>query len=209
MQLIVISPDNTIDNETEIVNRLFANGLQKLHLRKPQFTAHDHSNYIARIDTRYHSRIILHSCFELLTEFQLGGVHLNSFLQKDIQTMEQVSILSPPSVSASFHTWDEIAENNVAYNYVFISPVFDSISKSGYKAGIDLAGCTKLRRELEQQKKYCPAIIGLGGVALHQLKTLYNYGFDGAAMLGAVWLADDPAGVVMQAQKILAAIEGD
>lgn len=208
MQLIVITPD-TVNNELQLVNELFSSGLQRLHLRKAGFTIADTRNYLSAVNPEYHTRLVLCDHFEMLGEFKLGGVHLNSHIRNDEAIWKQIKALTPASISTSFHTWDEVAGNSYPYAYVFISPVFDSISKAGYTAGIDLAGAMQLKRELAGQNKYCPQIIGLGGVGVHQLKKLYRYDFDGAAMLGAIWLSDDPVGTFRQAQEMLAAIEDD
>ena len=41
-------------------------------------------------------------------------------------------------------------------------------------------------------RKYCPEIVALGGVSSSNLAILQKSGFDGAAMLGAIWQAEDP-----------------
>lgn len=191
MQLVVITPDTDVKNEVAIVNELFAMGLQRLHLRKPAFTVEDHRDYVNAIDERYHPRIVLTGSFELLSEFSLGSIHLNSALRNDKAMWDRIEGLPTKTISTSFHSWDEIRENEFQYGYVFISPVFDSISKQGYKAGIDLAGAMEVKREFAKSNKYCPAIIGLGGVGREQLSPLYENGFDGAAFLGAIWQSGD------------------
>ena len=202
MQLIVITPDNEVKDEARIVNSLFADGLQRLHLRKPLFTTGDYRDYINKIDARYHSCIVLHGGFELLTEFELGGMHLNSMVRNDKTVWLKVATLHASQVSTSFHSWEEIRDNEFQYGYVFISPVFDSISKKGYKAAIDLKGAVKTKQELAKGDKYCPAIIGLGGVGKEQIKPLHQFGFDGAAILGAVWLSADPVTTFIEIMQI-------
>jgi thiamine-phosphate pyrophosphorylase len=111
--------------------------------------------------------------------------------------------LPTTDISTSFHSWQEIKENNHPYKYVFISPVFDSISKKDYKAGIDLLGATTVKNELAESGKYCPGIIGLGGVDAQSIKTLHEYGFDGAAMLGAIWNVDNCIDVLVEAFNVI------
>jgi len=203
MELIVITQEDAISNETDIVSRLFDIGLQRLHLRKPQFTAEECINYINAIKSKYHSRIVIHGCFELFSELGLGGIHLNTAARSDQETRERINHISASFISTSFHSWEEIRDNEFPYRDVFISPVFDSISKKGYKAGIDLAGAIETKRELERRTKYCPKIIGLGGVGVLQIETLRQHGFDGAAMLGAIWTAQDAASVLIKARDVI------
>ena len=192
MQLIVITREHNGRKETGVVNLLFTNGLQRLHLRKPSFSLNDTRHYIREIDEQYHSRIVLNGCFELMDEFMLGGVHLNSKVRNDRSKMKKVVNVPPHEISTSFHSWQEIKEDLFPYGYVFISPVFDSISKKGYKAGIDLLGANEIKRECVLGNRYCPDIIGLGGVGVEQIVPLKEKGFDGAAVLGGIWTSHDP-----------------
>jgi thiamine-phosphate pyrophosphorylase len=187
MQIIIITPEISVPNETERIHQLLADGLAKLHIRKPNFTTQDYRAYIAAIAPPYHNRLVIHGSYELLNEYNLAGIHLNSAARIHEATLKEIEKLHPASISTSFHAWSEIAENETHYDYVFISPVFDSISKAGYKAAINLAGAKALKKQLQAKYKPCPAIIGLGGVTPANISLLQENGFDGAAMLGAVW----------------------
>lgn len=197
MNLILITPDQAAANEVIVLNDCFAQGLQRLHLRKKDFDIDDYRSYIASIDSAFHNRIVLTEYFLLLKEFGLGGVHLNSHIRDLEETWNELATLKPQSISASFHSWDEIAAAENDFDYVFISPVFDSISKKGYKAGIDLDGAAALK----QSKIKCPGIVGLGGVQADTIPVLKEKNFDGAALLGAVWEADKPVAAFLEAQR--------
>jgi thiamine-phosphate pyrophosphorylase len=187
VDLIIITPDNTWEDEIEIVNKMLANGLQRLHIRKPMFTADDYRNYIKSVRRKYHSYIVIHGCFELYRELRLGGIHLNTAARNDTLIWDQVKDIPSSAISASFHSWQEVLENEFHYRYVFISPVFDSISKPGYKSAIDLNGAVEIKQKLLSAHRYCPQIVGLGGVGPQQLHILREHGFDGGAMLGSIW----------------------
>jgi thiamine-phosphate pyrophosphorylase len=206
MQLIVITPEKATVNEIEIVNQLFSNGLQRLHVRKPLFMVEEYRRYIERIDPQYYNRLVIHGCFELSEEFKLGGIHLNSSMRNDKVLLQSIKHISSSLVSSSFHGWAELLEQDLPYGYVFISPVFDSISKEGYKAGIDLKGAMETKHALASRQKVCPAIIGLGGVGAGQLKVLDDHGFDGAAMLGAIWQAGDPVSAFRDATAVISSL---
>jgi thiamine-phosphate pyrophosphorylase len=209
MQLIVLTPEHTQENETEVVSNLFALGLQRLHLRKPLFKEPDYKAYLAAIDKQYHSSVVIHNNFQLYEELALGGIHLNSASRNDSAVPDQVKHLPPSVISTSFHSWQEIEKNRFGYGYVFISPVFDSITKEGYKAGIDLAGAEEARGVLAIQGKYCPAIIALGGVDAKHIKKLHQHGFDGAALLGAIWKDEDPVEKFESIMEIASNLQGD
>lgn len=181
-----------MENELAVVSTLFAGGLQRLHVRKPAYTADEYRVYLKAIEPHYHSRVVLCGGFDLWNEFELGGIHLNTVSRNNREVWETVKNIPGNAISASFHSWQEIIENDFPYGYVFISPVFDSISKQGYKAGIDLAGANELKKRLSDAQRYCPGIIGLGGVGTEQIPVLNSNGFDGAALLGTIWQSADP-----------------
>jgi thiamine-phosphate pyrophosphorylase len=191
MQLMLLTPEKDHAHEIQIVQQCLAFGLQCLHLRKPSYTREEYADYLQQIDTKYHNRIVLHRHFELLETFDIGGIHFNTAMRNDDVLAERFADYG--KLSASFHTWEEIEENTMPYHYVFISPVFDSISKQGYKATVDPDGINTLREKLITQNKHCPQIVGLGGVSAENIKALSVNGFDGAAVLGSIWEAADPA----------------
>jgi thiamine-phosphate pyrophosphorylase len=152
--------------------------------------------------------VILHSHYSLSAELGTGGIHLSSHVRNDPEVFLQIKNQQPKSVSTSFHSWGEILENEFPYQYVFISPVFDSISKEGYYANIYLDGAADTKKALAQQKKHCPAIVGLGGVDAGHIATLHQHGFEGAALLGAIWMAEDPVKAFEEVIKISSGING-
>ena len=78
-------------------------------------------------------------------------------------------------VSRSCHSLDELTAEA---NYLFLSPIFDSISKPGYRAAFS---AEELRGKVDGR------VFALGGVTFEQLPYIQELGFGGAAMLGAAW----------------------
>ncbi len=79
-------------------------------------------------------------------------------------------------MSRSLHSVEEIA--GVKEDYVFLSPVFPSISKPGYGGSLNLE---ELKVVVNRK------VIALGGITEERLPIVERIGFGGAAMLGAVW----------------------
>ncbi len=209
MKIIIISPDEPVKHEIETVNDLFRNGLQRYHLRKPEFDTSDYRKYIKAIEPQYHNRLVLTGSYELYNEFDLGGIHLNSNARRDDALRKKLAHLPARVLSTSYHTWQKIQENDVQYGYVFISPVFDSISKKEYKANIDPYGAAKIRKKMAEQKKYCPEIYGLGGVGVLEIQALHEYGFDGGAMLGSLWMSGNPVATFQRALNLANSLSGE
>lgn len=85
-------------------------------------------------------------------------------------------------VSISFHSLLSMLEDNSNYTYVFLSPVFDSISKRGYSGAFSHSN---LRSSLSKTKHN---VMALGGVKADVVQTVNELGFGGMAVLGAMWL---------------------
>jgi phosphoribosylformimino-5-aminoimidazole carboxamide ribonucleotide (ProFAR) isomerase len=85
-----------------------------------------------------------------------------------------------------FHTLNELEKYQEKYDYAFLSPVFDSISKAGYQSKFNLSF---LKEALKNRSE---KIIALGGIDEDKLDTVKELGFAGIAMLGAIWQSENP-----------------
>ena len=191
MQLILISPDKDIPGEIGMLISMFKSGLQRYHLRKPGFTIDQYTACLKSIPLEFHQRIVITDFFELSNQFGIGGMHFNAHVRNANKSPELQAVSHTFTISTSFHSWQEIMDNHLPFDYVFISPVFNSISKPGYQGQVKLNDLRKVKQVIGF-KASCPAIIGLGGVDQANIHFLADNGFDGAAVLGAVWLSDDP-----------------
>lgn len=182
MELVVITAEGILPDEAAVLNRLLGQWPGKLHLRKPGASEDALREVLAGIEPCYRGHIVLHDNFGLVREFGLAGVHLNG-------RNPQPPDFPVGHISRSCHTLEEVAEalNDIGrtqrYNYVFLSPVFDSISKSGY-------GKAFTREELEAaglQGIINERVYALGGVDRHNIEDVARIGFGGVAVLGALW----------------------
>jgi thiamine-phosphate pyrophosphorylase len=176
MQLIVITTEGLFNEEVLILNKLFERGMSRLHLRKPSANEEELGNLLLQIKTEYYERIVLHDHFSLLQSFPLSGVHLNR-RNPFPPTAKQLS------VSCSCHSFGEVLHLAGNYDYLFLSPIFDSISKLGYKQAFTAEELTTARSEGLINSN----VIALGGVNEQTLPLAAKYGFGGVAVLGALW----------------------
>ena len=82
MKLIVISSSQSIENETQIVTKLFEAGLDTFHLRKHRLSTKKMKEFIGAIPKHFHKRIVIHSHHNLARNFNLKGVHLTKSHKK-------------------------------------------------------------------------------------------------------------------------------
>ena len=69
------------------------------------------------------------------------------------------------------------------YDYLFLSPIFASISKTDYPSHFDLNEL----RELGRQKVIDRKVMALGGIDIDQIPQMRDCGFGGVVILGAFW----------------------
>jgi len=192
--LILIAPEKDVTNEINILNRLFEAGLEYYHLRKPEKNYQQHCDYLNQIDSKNHNKIIVHYFHELINEFNLKGIHFTEQQRKKRidnpgQYFKDLNMFGK-TISASFHELKDLSECYFEFDYHFLSPVFDSISKQGYKGRFF---------DVNHINKY---IIGLGGINSENITDAKKLGFKGCAILGNIWNSKDPIETYLKITRI-------
>lgn len=178
MNVIIITLPDFFDGETALVNRLFMLGMQRLHLRKPKSSEQELATWIEEINEEFRPRIVLHDYHQLAMRYNLGGIHLNSR-----NPSIPVPYPSGMTVSRSCHSLEEVVKYKDECDYLFLSPIFESISKEGY-------GSAFSSKEIEQahsQGIIDEKVYALGGITFDKLRLIESMGFGGAAILGDLW----------------------
>lgn len=179
MKLIVISsPVNTLYHELETIVQLFNHGLTSFHLRKPNFTQEEYEEFIINIPQQHRSKIVIHNYHDLAIKYNLKGIHFSSYTQPS-----NINTNFPIQKSKSCHSLTEIKEIQGLYNYVFLSPIFNSISKQSYQTNFNQQ---KLNNFLINRNEL-PEIIALGGIEINKIEKVKQLGFAGVAVLGTIW----------------------
>ena len=94
------------------------------------------------------------------------------------------------TLSTSIHRIEERDEISSVFDYAFFGPVFNSISKKGYTSTL------KDGSVLPKQKLGTPAWVAIGGIETSNIGKIRTMGFQGAAVLGAIW--ENPSESVQQ-----------
>lgn len=170
----VTRPDFFPDEVERIISLFEKREIDFLHIRKPMASKEEVAELIKKIPREYYPFIKLHDHFDLVKEYSLGGVHLNS---RNPETPEGLG-----AKSKSVHSLEEIDLVPDNLDYFFISPVFDSFSKVGYKANFDY--------NLLSEKIKGKRAVALGGVTPGKIPFLKKLGFTGCAMLGSFFPSD-------------------
>lgn len=180
LRLIAITSPRFLPDEGERIAVLLAEGnFWRVHVRKPEASADDLRRLLSTIPAWCYPRLVLHDHHELCGEYCVGGLHLNR-RNPDAPKFARSSGLS---LSYSCHSLSEVELRKSKMNYVFLSPIFDSISKRGYRSKFSLSELQKAAAEGIIDSK----VVALGGITKDNLPLLQSLHFGGAAMLGAIW----------------------
>ena len=185
--MIVITNPIPISNEIENIHSLFENGLELLHVRKPNFSETEMNAFLSEIKSDFRQQLVLHSHHQLASA---AGIHRIHFTEKArIETSEK-SLKNWQkngfTLSTSIHSMSDFEKLSNVFDYAFFGPVFESISKPKYVSDIDF------EKELKQRNNNKTTLIALGGITSERIKTALKYGFDDVALLGTIWNSNNP-----------------
>lgn len=176
MKLILLSTPEFFVEEDKIINALFDEGLDLLHLRKPASEPIYSERLLTLLPESCHSRIIVHEHFYLKDEFNLRGIHLSA-------EHPEVPSGYQGHVSRSVHSLNELRAQREGMDYVFLSPIFDSISYPERHAGYTAQQLYDATRAGLIDRK----VMAAGGISGETLPRLADYGFGGAVISGDLW----------------------
>ena len=176
--MILITEPDFIPDEEKFINAFFNEGLGILHLRKPEATALQMHELISKIDEKFHSRIMIHSHYELFETFKIRGVHFTENSKGQIRSYEKVQCKK----SLAVHELSDLKCVDNSIDYVFLSPLFSSVSKAGYSKQWNFES---IKAELSEYRNF--KVMALGGITLDNVKQVKELGFDDFALLGSIW----------------------
>lgn len=187
MKTIVYTAPESVRNETELISEMLADGADFLYLRRKDADSHYWMAFLEQIPSEYYSRIVT-TDFRVLHEMELGGFHfredvLKNMEEKDLR--ENLSMLRSKVIlsSRTVRNLAELQQNDGQFDLLLAAPVFESISKRGHTANWDFEA---LKTFLSDKKRQS-TIVALGGVEPEKMDMLHLLGFDGVAVLGALW----------------------
>ena len=202
--LAVLTLPGMFAGEADRLAALLEAGVDRLHLRKPAAEPAELEGLLRRLAPRWSERLVLHGGRELALRYGIRNVHGSvdyrdgrgrsgggPFLGRPAGADSGELLAGGPlgvgddpdglTFSTSVHNWEEFGWLPEGLAYSFISPLFDSISKTGYRANKGL-----LNRPAGGPAGRCLPV-GLGGVNAETLEEMVRFGWKGAAVLGWIW----------------------
>ncbi len=185
--LVVVSNAVPVQGEAGLIRALFDAGLEVFHLRKPGYTEMELNALLRSIHPDCYPRIALHQHHGVADAFGIKRLHFTE--QKRLQTDFTNDIKDGKTYSTSIHSLADYHELEVCFEYAFLGPVFNSISKSGYQAMKDPE---LLHVKTQDSKRSLVKLVAIGGITTANCQTTRHYGYDGIAALGAIWQSENP-----------------
>ena len=188
-RIIIVTTEHSFKGERDILVQLMELGVGKIHIRKPGMSKKRLLELLESIPEPFRRRLVIHHHLDLAVEIGAGGIHL------PYRQLSGNKFLIPHdlTLSASVHSWDEAGMAMKLCSYCMISPVFDSITKTGYSANPELS---IMPDSLRKQKIYA-----LGGITEGHLHQTLAMGYFGIASLGFIW--QDPNEAVENAKLLM------
>lgn len=185
--MIVITNPSPIVNEIDIIHSLFENGLELLHIRKPDFSVSEMKTFLLEIKSDLRQQLVLHSHHQLAPAFGINRLHLSENIRKEI-CPEMLYLYNEQGVhlSTSTHNIESFNDLRIFFEYGFLSPVFPSISKMNYQSDTNLFETIKSRTNFSTQ------LVALGGISPENISKTREAGFDNVALLGTIWNNTNP-----------------
>ncbi len=181
--IIAVTPEVSLPGETRLVTALLDAGLDRLHIRKPGYTAGALCRYVDRLATRHRERLVLHTCHDIAAYLGIRRLHVPEARRL---TMLPETMLPDSVYSTSVHSIEDFNSLEPSWSYALISPVFPSITKPGYGIGATVLGTLRRR-----QNRYVH-MVALGGISVKGIALLKQEQVDGMALAGTLWQSAAP-----------------
>jgi thiamine-phosphate pyrophosphorylase len=194
--MIVITNPFAIFNEINIINSLFEEGLSLLHIRKPEFSEIEMTQFINQIKMEFRSNLVLHSHHQLSEDFGINRIHFSEKNRKHSHDFPARFSKSCRHHSTSAHSIEDFNSLENDFEYAFLSPVFKSISKREYYPERDFFNALKSRTNFKTK------VIALGGIDPENIKKTLENGFEDIALLGSIWCSENPVKQFKLCQQI-------
>ena len=188
MKKIIISNPTDFEGEIGLIEQLLTDKSLIFHLRKPEKTREELTEFLKRISPSFYRQIVLHSHHDLSKKYKLKGVHFTEIIRRKLSDEALISVIKMLrkkrlTVSFSLHSLEAIEQLPCKADYVFLSPIFQSISKADYPSAFSVESLTHF---FENRQSSVP-VLALGGVCNDNIEIIQAIGFQGYALMGSVW----------------------
>lgn len=174
MKLLLMTPPFFFSEEHQILNALFGEGLDVLHLRKPSSEPVFSERLLSLIPKTHHCDIVVHDHFYLQGEYGLRGLHLN-----------QRNPALPPNykgqISCTCYTLEEVIRRRDTMDYIILSLT------TGEGKDVQARFTQAELQEAAKQGLLDRKVYIQGNITLEQMDAFHSWGIGGVVLFGEIW----------------------
>ena len=176
MKLIILTKATFFVEEDKILTTLFEEGMDNLHLYKPDSEPVYSERLLTLLSEDYYRKITVHDHFYLREEFGLKGIHLNT-------ADAELPYGYKGHFSCTCHSIAELHDAKKKADYVFLKTIFDSQSNPKDKQTIS----EEELREASKKGLIDKHVYAMGGINLDNIRQMRDLGFGGVVVCGDLW----------------------
>lgn len=176
MKLAIMTKSTFFVEEDKILATLFDEGLESLHLYKPESSPMYSERLLSLLPEDCYKKITVHDHYYLKQEYGLAGIHIDDDRQAIPNGYKG-------KVSRTCTDLGQLKQLKKSSNYVFLKNIFDCIEFENEKASFNM-------NELEQASRQGLIdrhVYALGGMGLDHLALAKDLGFGGVVVCGDLW----------------------
>lgn len=175
MKLVIMTKSTFFVEEDKILEALFDEGMDNLHLYKPGSSPVYSERLLTLLPEEHRHKITVHDHFYLKNEYLLAGIHLDD------------PHATPPEgykgkYSQTITNLEDLRVKRKA-GYVFLKNIFNCIEFPQEKSSFTLG-------QLEQASKHGlidKRVYALGGIGIDNIRMVRDLGFGGVVICGDLW----------------------
>ena len=175
MKLILMTLPPFFVEEHQILTALFDEGLDILHMRKPNTEPVYSERLLQLLPDNYRKQIVVHDHFYLKNEYGLKGIHLN-------QRNPELPVKYKGQISCSCLTEEEIKQRKKTFDYLFFSSLYETTDGEQFTPRFTPAQI----KSMSERKVIDKKVMAMGGIDLERIPFLRDNGVGGVVLLGAI-----------------------
>lgn len=162
--------------EEKILATLFREGMDNLHLYKPNSSPMFAERLLSLLPSEYYGKITVHDHFYLKNEYNLAGIHIDS---PDVILPERYC----GKIGLTCTDLSQLRAMKKKANFIFLKNIFDDIDCKGERATFSFGELHEASRQGLIDKK----VFALGGMNVERAKIAKDLGFGGVVVCGDLW----------------------
>lgn len=176
MKLIIMTKSTFFVEEDKILTTLFEEGMDAMHLYKPQSEPVYSERLLTLIPEEYYRRITVHDHFYLREEYGLHGIHME-------QPDSELPYGYRGNVSRTCTSLEQVRQWKKPSSYVFLKSIFDSQSNPTDRQSFTIEEL----KAASKQGLIDRHVYALGGINLDNIRQMADLGFGGVVVCGDLW----------------------